>query len=69
VEEPEVVYQRRSLFGPETFTLKVLGLRDIREATLGETVKINARGTDFVVKSVQILEWMERYGDLVGEVR
>jgi len=36
VSEPEISYQRRSLFGPETFTLHVLGLQDLREAKIGE---------------------------------
>jgi len=69
VDFPEITYFRQALFGPETFTLKVLGLNDLREAKIGEKVKVNIRGTDFEVKPVEILEWMERLGTLIGDYR
>jgi len=69
VDHPEIQYQRLSLFGPETFTLKVQGLQDLREAEIGEIVTVNIRGTDFEVKAFEILEWMERFGVIVGDHR
>jgi len=69
VDDPEVTYARKSLFGPQTFTLRVIGLNEIREANIGDKVRVNARGTDFVVKPVEILEWMEHFGEIVGEHR
>jgi len=68
VNDTEFTYQRNAL-SPETFTFKVLGLHNIREARIGEVVKVNARGTNFEVKPVQILEWMDEYGSLIGEYR
>jgi len=68
VSDPEIIYARKSLFGPQSFTLRVIGLNEIREANLGEKVRVNARGTDFVVKPVEILEWMEQFGEIVGEL-
>jgi len=69
VEYPEVSYSRLSLFGPETFTLKVIRLGEIREARIGERVKVNIRGTDFEVKPFEILEWLERFGTIIGDHR
>jgi len=69
VDYPEILYNRQTLFGPETFTLKVQGLGDLREAKLGEIVKVNIRGTDFEVKAFEILEWMERFGVIIGDHR
>jgi len=69
INDLEFTYQRSALVGPETFTFRVLGLHNIREAKIGEIVRINARGTNFEVKPVEILHWMEEYGRLIGEYR
>jgi len=66
----EFTYQRNSAASqPETFTFRVLGLHNIREARVGEIVRVNARGTNFDVKPCEILHWMEEYGKLIGEFR
>jgi len=69
INDPEFTYERQALKGPETFTIRVLGLNTIREAKIGEIVKINARGTMFEVKPAQILRWMEKFGDVIGDYR
>lgn len=69
INDLEFNYQRNALVGPETFTLRILGLHNIREAKIGEVIRVNARGTNFEVKPVEILQWMEEYGRLVGDFR
>jgi len=69
VNDSEVTYERKSLAGPEIFKLRVAGLQNVREAKIGEIVVVNARGTGFEVKPVQVLEWMEKFGAVVGDFR
>lgn len=65
----EFTYQRNALIGPETFSLRAVGLHTIREAQIGEIARVNARGTNFEVKPQEILQLMGEYGRVIGDIR
>lgn len=60
--EQEFTHERSSVFATDNFRCRVVRLGNVRQATIGETVRVTINLPNFDVTPDQILEWMSKYG-------
>ncbi len=67
--EPEFCHERVGPQGVENLKCKVVGLAGVRQAKIGEKVKLTINTPNFDLTPEQALEWIKKYADIVGEYR
>ncbi len=60
--ETEFVHERSTLFATDIFRCRILGLNEVRQAAIGESVKVTVSTQNFDITPAQILEWMSKFG-------
>ena len=60
--EQEFLHERESVLGTDIFKCKIIGLNNVRQATIGETVKATVVLPNFEILPEQIIEWLSKFG-------
>jgi hypothetical protein len=63
--ESEYVYERITTSKTDIFKFKVIGLREVRQAQLGETVKVTVDKPNFDITPEQVVEWISKFGTVL----
>ncbi len=64
VSEQEFIYERATVFSTDNFKCRALGLGEVRQATIGEKVKITVNLPNFDITPIQIVDWISKFGKI-----
>ncbi len=67
--EPEFSHERVGPQGVENLKCRVVGLAGVRQAKIGEKVKLTINTPNFDLTPEQALEWISKYAEIHGEPR
>jgi hypothetical protein len=62
--EQEFNHERSTTVKTDIFRCRVVGLAEVRQAVIGETVKVTVAQPNFDISVEQILEWLSKFGDI-----
>jgi hypothetical protein len=62
ISEQEFTYERSTVFATDNFKCKAIGLNDVRQAQIGEVVKVTVNLPNFDITPDQIIEWISKFG-------
>jgi hypothetical protein len=64
ISENEFTHERSSVFATDNFRIRVVGLGEVRQARIGETVRVTVNLPNFDITPDQIIEWMSKFGKI-----
>lgn len=69
ITNPDVVFEKKSIAGIDTYTGRVLDIDDIEEAKIGEVVTVVIKRSNAELSEEQIALWLMRFGHIVNQPR
>lgn len=62
--EQEFTHERSTTITTDIFRCRVVGLSEVRQAVIGELVKVTVAQPNFDIPVDQILEWLSKFGEI-----
>jgi hypothetical protein len=60
--EQEFTHERSTVFATDLFKCRVVGLHEVRQANVGELVKVTVDKPNFDITPDQVIEWLSKFG-------